>query len=192
MKTTVSICLCLMFLLSYAHAEQFSTLPGSPAKVDAAYKAAIACDFTFARDTAQVQRMIDQKLVDKLTGNEDYSLQGVSIPYVRPAGKLLIERLSHQFHKATGFQLVVTSTLRPQDGKLWNSSNKSVHPTGMAIDFRVPVTAAAEKWLGDNLLVLQSKEVLLVTREHNPPHFHVAVMCQQYSAYVAQKQQAKK
>jgi hypothetical protein len=52
------------------------------------------------------------------------------------------------------------------------------------VDFRIPAAAAQRSWLETTLLSLEDRGVLDVTRERNPPHYHVAVFPKQYQSYV--------
>jgi LysM repeat protein len=104
----------------------------------------------------------------------------VSYPYAVPATKLFLTRLSSQYYSACGEKLTVTSLLRPKDRQPANSVSKSVHPTGMAIDLRVPKTRKCRNWLERVLLSLESDGVLDVTRERRPPHYHVALFVKNY------------
>jgi uncharacterized protein YcbK (DUF882 family) len=163
---------------------EFKTLKGTKTKVEAAHQQALAHDYTFARDSDHLTRFLRQGLLAEMTGNDDYTLYGVSHPYIRPMGKTFVERLSRQYRAATGEKLIVTSMVRTLDGALWNSSSKSVHPTGMAIDFRIPSNAKARAWLEESFLIMQSRGVIIATREKNPPHYHIVVLPRQYRAYV--------
>jgi hypothetical protein len=82
-----------------------------------------------------------------------------------------------------GEKLIVTSLVRPTDLQPRNAHKLSVHPAGMAVDFRVPSTASERSWLEKALLGLENAGVLDVTREHTPPHYHVAVFPAEYVAY---------
>ena len=64
-----------------------------------------------------------------------------------------------------------------------NASPRSVHPTGMALDLRVP-GPKCRGWLERVLLQLEGSGVLEVSLERRPPHYHVALFPQQYAAYV--------
>ncbi|MEZ4655039.1 MAG: DUF5715 family protein [Candidatus Eisenbacteria bacterium] len=97
--------------------------------------------------------------------------------------KTFIERLSKQYHDATGEKLVVTSLTRPLSQQPRNASDLSVHPTGMAIDFRIPPTRTARRWLENTFLSLESTGVIEATREHHPAHYHVAVFTESYENY---------
>ena len=61
--------------------------------------------------------------------------------------KLFIERLARQYRGATGEKLVVTSLTRPTREQPGNASRYSVHPCGMAVDFRRPWGRKARRWL---------------------------------------------
>jgi hypothetical protein len=109
----------------------------------------------------------------------------VSFPYSRDAVKLFVERLARDYRAATGDRLVVTSLTRPVSRQPRNASPLSVHPTGMAVDFRVPKKLAHRRWLERTLLSLENRNVLDATRERHPAHYHVAVFPREYSRYVA-------
>jgi hypothetical protein len=98
--------------------------------------------------------------------------------------KLFIERLGRQYFDAHGTPLVVTSLTRPAENQPRNAHQLSVHPAGMAVDFRVPQDARARAWLESALLQLENRGILDVTRERYPPHYHVAVFPAAYRAYV--------
>jgi murein DD-endopeptidase MepM/ murein hydrolase activator NlpD len=55
----------------------------------------------------------------------------------------------------------------------------------MAIDLRVPPTRKCRAWLENTLLSLEKQHVVDVTREHYPPHYHVAVFSKNYETRVA-------
>jgi hypothetical protein len=80
---------------------------------------------------------------------------------------------------------VVTSLTRPISEQPRNSHRLSVHPTGMAVDLRVPADSGARRWLENTLLSLENNGVLDVTKEKSPPHYHVAVFPLKYEAYAA-------
>jgi len=120
-----------------------------------------------------------------MPGNGDYRTADVSYPYTRPTTATFVRRLAAQYRAACGQPLVVTSLTRPLDEQPRNASPLSVHPTGMAVDLRVPADASCRGWLEDALLGLEAKGVLDVTREHHPPHLHVALFPDRYLAYAA-------
>jgi hypothetical protein len=115
----------------------------------------------------------------------DLLLDRVSFPYARPAVRMFIERLASQYRAATRERLVVTSLTRPLDDQPRNASPLSVHPAGMAVDFRRPSKASSRQWLEKTLLSLENKGVIDATRERRPAHYHVAVFPDKYATYAA-------
>jgi LysM repeat protein len=164
---------------------QGQSLNGSRASVNLQESQAVAHDFTFLVSPAQVNRFVNAGLLVKLEGGRDYELHDISYPYARPAVKLFIERLSNQFRSGCGERLTVTSLTRPVSEQPSNASDQSVHPTGMALDLRIPRTATCLQWLTRVLLSLEGKGLLEATRERNPAHFHVAIFPGRYEPYVA-------
>ena len=129
--------------------------------------------------------MVGAGLLVPLNGGSDYRLKDVSFRVARPEVRLFVERLSAQYTKACGSPLVVTSLTRPTSYQPSNASPRSVHPTGMAVDLRVPEGLSCRQWLESTLLALEVRKVLDVTRENSPPHYHVALFPSAYVAYVA-------
>ncbi len=159
------------------------SLRGSRSSVDLQAAEAVGHDFTFAIEPAQVRQLVADGFLVPVEGSRDYRLKDVSFPFARPAVKLFIERLAGQYRRACGQQLVVTSLTRPRSRQPRNASERSVHPTGMALDLRRP-TGRCRSWLEATLLSLESQSVLEATAERSPPHYHVAVFPERYLAYV--------
>jgi LysM repeat protein len=65
-----------------------------------------------------------------------------------------------------------------------NASDRSVHPTGMAVDLRRPNIGSCRAWLENVLLQLEGADVLDATRESRPPHYHIVLFPRQYTSYV--------
>lgn len=167
--------------LSHAGAQ---SLRGSSASMDRQAQQANVHDFTYLRDGNQVRRFVDAGYLVPVRGDRNFYLKGVSFPYARPELRLFIERLSGQYRRACGEQLVVTSLTRPLDRQPRNASNRSVHPTGMAVDLRRSNNTQCRRWIESVLLSLEKTGVLEATRERYPPHYHVALFPQPYSRYV--------
>jgi hypothetical protein len=145
-----------------------------------------ALDLRFARDRAQIREMVESGELVPLDGNEHYQvLDAVSNPVARPAVKLFVQRLAEQYYGHCGEQLVVTSLTRTRANQPRNAHPLSVHPAGIAIDFRISQSADCRTWLEATLLALEDAGVLDVTRERRPPHYHVAVFPEAYRSYVA-------
>ena len=166
-----------------------ATLRGSPSSMKQQHEVAVDEDLTFTRKPSQIEHLVDSGSLVIVKGNEDFVLSNVSFPYARPEVLLFIERLAKQYHADNGVRLVVTSLTRPADLQPRNAHELSVHPAGMAVDFRVPPSAQTRAWLEKALLGLENARVLDVTREKNPPHYHVAVFPAEYLAY-AEKRRA--
>ena len=173
---------CVAFGLLQGGASAQS-LRGSASSLDRQTTQAALHDFTYLLGTAQLRRFVDAGLLVSVRGNRDYTLTDVSFPFARPATKLFIERLAGQYRRACGERLVVTSLTRPRSHQPRNASDRSVHPTGMALDLRRP-RGTCRQWLERTLLYLEGQAVLDATAERSPPHYHVAVFPGQYAAYV--------
>ncbi len=175
----------LVFLAPGVEQVQGQALRGSEASVTRAYDGAGDHDFTFLRTAAQVQRFVDAGYLVRIGNSRDFMLHDVSFPYGRPEVKLFIQRLGGQYHRACGEELVVTSLTRPLSEQPRNASIYSVHPTGMAVDFRRSSNSVCRNWLESTLLYLETAGVLEATRERRPPHYHVAVFPEPYADYVS-------
>ena len=151
------------------------SLRGSPASIDRMYNHARSNDLTFYRTGTGVRGAADDGNLVRMTGNDDYRLVGVSYPYVLSATRTFVQRLGAQYREVCGEKLVITSGLRPTSLRLSNSTDRSVHPTGMAVDIRKPQGGRCLSWLRETLLQLEREGVIEATEERRPPHFHVAV-----------------
>ncbi len=178
----------LITLPALAHG---ASLRGSRASVFKQYHIALRHRFTMLRTATQVRKFVRLGLLVPLPGNADYFVKpGVSFPYARPEVKLFVERLARQYHASTGERLEVTSLTRPVRRQPDNASSYSVHPTGMAVDLHCSSRAASRRWLEGVFLQLERRGVIEATREHHPPHYHVAVFPDRYASYVAALQSA--
>ena len=161
------------------------SLRGSTASLDRQNLQAQRHDFTYLNKRQDVARFVGAGLLVPLEGSAHYRLTDVSFKVARPEVRLFVERLSAQYHRACGSPLIVTSLTRPKAYQPANASARSVHPTGMALDLRVPTSASCRRWLESTLLSLEGRRVLDVTRERQPPHYHVALFPAPYLTYVA-------
>lgn len=160
------------------------SLRGSRASVRRMYRQANAHKLHFYQTAAGVERAAERGRFVPLEPNEHFGLFNVSFPYAKPVVRVFVERLAAQYHAACGEQLVVTSAVRPASEQPRNSTDRSVHPTGMAIDVRKPTSRRCLAWLRKTLLSLERAGVLEATEERHPPHFHIAVYPSPYAAYV--------
>ena len=159
------------------------SLRGGTASLDRQNRVARQHDFTYIATPAQVERFVAAGYLVEVPASPDYVLHDLSFPYARPEVRLFISRLASQYRRACGERLVVTSLTRPKNRQPRNASPRSVHPTGMAIDFRRPA-GNCRAWLERVLLQLEGSGVLEATMERRPPHYHVALFPAQYAAYV--------
>ena len=180
----LAACLMVGWMAAPASAQ---SLRGSRASLDRQNRQARQHDFTFLRQPSQLERFVDAGLLVPLENSAHYRLHDVSFGVARPEVKLFVERLSAQYLDACGERLVVTSLTRPTSDQPANASARSVHPTGMAVDLRVPAGASCRRWLESTLLALERRRVLDATLERHPLHFHVAVFPSEYLAYVAEQ-----
>jgi hypothetical protein len=86
--------------------------------------------------------------------------------------------------------LVVTSLTRPNALQPRNAHELSVHPAGMAVDFRIPNDAESRQWLEKTLLSMEKQRLIDATRERHPPHYHVAVFREPFLAYAKKRDAA--
>jgi len=184
--TTAALAACALVAADVGSGVAQS-LRGSAASLDIQNRIAREHDFTYIRDGAQVMRFVDAGYLVEVRPNRDFDLHAVSFPYARPEAELFIRRLASQYRAACGEQLVVTSLTRPQNRQPRNASDRSVHPTGMAIDLRLSRNASCRAWLENVFLDLERARVLEATRERYPAHYHVAIFPQQYYQYVRRR-----
>jgi hypothetical protein len=189
-RTVLPVALVALALLAVP-ALQGATLQGSRASLLQQQKVAQQHDYTLLKNGTQVQKFVRAGLLVPIRGNGDYLLKDVSYPYGRSEMKLFVEHLAADYHSACGERLVVTSLTRPTSEQPRNASPFSVHPTGMAIDLRIPAKASCRSFLEGRLLRLERENVLDATRESRPPHYHIALNPTAYRTLVAGKGGAK-
>jgi hypothetical protein len=152
------------------------SLRGSKAKVERAYQFARREGIEFNTSRTDVRDGVKEGDYVRLQGGSNVRLKGVAVPYVLPATRDFVTRLSAKYRKACGAPLVVTSAMRPTtlQERLPNGVAKSVHPTGMAVDLRAP-SGSCRPWLRKTLLAESRTGAVDATEEHHPAHFHVIV-----------------
>ena len=173
------------FFAASVSVAQAQTLRGSRDSVQRQYSIAVQDGFTFVARSSEIPNLVESGQLLRVVENRNLTLHDVSNPYARPGVKLLIDRLSAQYRRACGEKLTVTSLLRPQNRQPANAASNSVHPAGMAVDLRISNRGRCRSWLEQTLLSLEGSGLLDVTRERNPPHYHVAVFTTPYKNYVA-------
>ena len=160
------------------------SLRGSSRSLDLQNRVAQQHDFTYIDTPERIGYFASRGWLVRVRENRDFQLHAVSFPFARPEVALFIERLSRQYLAACGEQLVITSLTRPTARQPRNASDRSVHPTGMAVDLRYSGNRNCRAWLERVLEDLEQARVLEATRERYPPHYHVAIFPNQYAGYV--------
>jgi hypothetical protein len=168
-----------------ALAEGGGSLRGSRRSVDRMYDYAVDRDLRFlrtrtgARDAVGAGRLIPLPVSGPYV---HYRVVGARYPYALPATNDFVRELAAAYRNGCGERLVVTSALRPKTEQPRNASPKSVHPTGMAVDFRKP-TGKCLTWLRGALLAYERAGVIEAIEERRPPHFHVAVFGDRWARF---------
>jgi hypothetical protein len=163
----------LLVLASHAGAQ---TLLGSHAAVERAYTYAKRQGLEFNATRVDVKRRVRDGEYVRLTGGENLRLKGVAMPYVRPTTRTFVNDLADRYRAVCRAALVVTSAIRPeaQQRRLANGVALSVHPTGMAVDLRIP-RGKCRTWLRSELLADERAGLVDATEERHPAHLHVIV-----------------
>lgn len=175
---------------AFATTVQAGELGGSITSMRHQHGVAVEQHYTFLKTPTQVREFVEKGRLVELVGNADYVLNKVSFPYARAEVRMFVEHLATDYRAATGEPLVVTSLTRPNALQPRNAHQLSVHPAGMAVDFRVPDNAGHRAWFEKTLLDLETKGLIDATRERYPPHYHVAVFAEPYSAYAKKRDAA--
>jgi len=165
------------------------SLRGSNASVRRMYAGARSEGLRFYVTPAAVRAAARSGTLVPMTSSANVLVDDdVRYPYVRPTTRTFLTRFGAQYRMACGERLVVTSGVRPTRRQPANSSKRSVHPTGMAVDLRKP-DGHCLSWLRQALLDLEEQGVIEATEEHDPAHFHVAVFPSNYRRYLATRPQ---
>ena len=182
----------VLTIVAPSSSVEAQSLRGSRSTVARVYESASERGLHFYKTSGGVKSAAEKGRFVRLTGNADYRLHGVSHPWLTPATRTFVERIAAQYRAGCGEQLVVTSAIRPLASQPRNSSDYSVHPTGIAVDLRKP-SGKCLTWLRKTLLALEQRNVIDGTEERSPPHFHVVVFPAAYEAYIAgvDKQEAR-
>lgn len=155
------------------------SLRGSMESVERMYDHAVNDGLTFYENSNDVHWAAARGELVQLRTDRGYDLHRVAFPFVRPATQTFVERFAEEYRQTCREEMVVTSGVRPESRQPSNSSVRSVHPTGMAVDLRKP-RGHCLTWLRRELLTLEGSGVIEATEEHHPAHFHVAVFGPEY------------
>jgi uncharacterized protein DUF5715 len=178
-SSLIATALIAASLMALPEPSAAQSLRGSHASVSLVYRRAVRGGLNFYETTSDVKRAVLRGELVRLNGNSHYRLANIGMPYVRPETKAFVLDLAADYHRACGAPLVITSATRPISRRLANSSELTVHPTGMAIDLRKPA-GRCRVWLRRRLLAAERRGAIEATEERHPPHFHVAVLRSRY------------
>jgi hypothetical protein len=186
MRLVWSLGIVLISILTLAMAPEVDvTLRGSPASMERQHEVAVTQEYPFVGTPAQAERFAEEGRLVRIPGGPHYELHRVSYSVALPEVKLFVKYISDRYRAACGEKLVVTSLTRPQSEQPSNAHQLSVHPAGMAVDFRISQSPSCREWMEETLLSLERQEALDATRERNPPHYHVAIFPEAFRAYAA-------
>jgi len=168
--------LAMALILLSSVAGEAQSLRVSGASMDLQNQQASLHGYTFARNSDEVQSLIDSGALVQVKSNQDFMVkESVTFPYSRPEVRDFISNLASHYHDACGEQLVVTSLTRARNRQPRNASKRSVHPTGMAMDLRRSWDRGCRSWIEMTLLTMEVNGILDAMLESRPPHYHVAL-----------------
>jgi LysM repeat protein len=159
--------------------QEPAALHGSKESVEKMYAFAVSHRMPFYLTPTNVDKAIQDGRLVALTGDSTYELtRGVGFSYATREAKQFVLAFAPQYLAACGVPLTVTSAARPMSNQPHNANPHSVHPTGIAVDFRRPPPSPCLTWVRGALADLETRGVVEATEEHHPIHLHVAVLVQ--------------
>jgi hypothetical protein len=161
--------------LSLAGQVGAQSLRGSQSSVQRMFTRAVQNDLDFFATSKGIYESVRDGELVLITITSDLTLDRVSYPFVLPRTRDVLNVFARRYRAACGERLVVTSAARPRTRQPRNASPHSVHPTGMAVDFRRPAEPCLT-YMRNELMALERQGVLEATEERRPVHFHVAVL----------------
>jgi hypothetical protein len=179
-----SLVLAAVLLAVIAPRGETQSLRGSLASISRMYRQAVREKLPFYETSTGVRNAVRKGRLVRLRTTWGVTYERARWPYVQGETRVFAERLGAQYRSACGERLVITSAVRPATRQPANATERSVHPTGMAIDLRKP-KGKCLRWLRSTLLELEKTGVIEATEEYGPPHFHVAVFPSPYGTYLA-------
>lgn len=179
-RSLVYIFMCLWIFFGHrspamAKPQELGSLRGSARSLDRQQGAARRAGLTLFQTGADVQRAVKQGKIQRFRPSRQIELANVSFPYAHPKLSELLKKLGDLYYRECREPLVVTSLVRPRARQPKNASSRSVHPSGIAADLRVP-SGGCRVWLRETLRMWEKLGVIEATRERRPPHFHLVVI----------------
>lgn len=157
------------------------------------YNYAIASGYEFAKNKKRLRELVDAGVLVELEESKSLKFNQVSRPYVLPVVAKFVYRLADQYHydqKCGSLWLNGAARDLEFQMKFKNGSKKSVHSTGMSVDFKTTgIEPRCLTWLKDTLLEIEAAKRIDFTAETSPAHFHVTVATHEYEGWLAKRLQ---
>lgn len=152
-------------------------LRGSRASVERMYEFARQHRYPFYLTPSTLDDAIASGKLVPLIGDENYELgRGVAFSYATLEVREFVTQFARQYVAVCGVPLTVTSAARPMSRQPRNATPRSVHPTGIAVDFRRPFAGPCLTWVRSALAQLEARGYVEATEERHPAHLHLAVL----------------
>src|SRR6185436_16265733 len=151
------------------------SLRGSQASVQKMYSRAVLNDLQFLQTSKSLYESVRDAELVLIPITMHMTLERVRYPFALPRTRDVLNVFAKKYHEACGERLVVTRAARPRTEQPRNAAPQSVHPPGMAIDFRKPAGNCLTYMRGE-LVALEKLGIVEATEERHPVHFHVAVL----------------
>jgi len=154
-------------------------------------KYAIDSDYEFAATEKRLRELVKEGSLVKLEETKSLKFNMVTRPYVLPMVAEFVYRLADQYNydQHCG-PLYLNGAARDVafQKTLGNGSDKSVHPAGMAVDFKsTGLTPRCQTWLEQTLLEIEAAKRIDFTIERSPAHYHVAVATHHYETWLERR-----
>jgi spore germination cell wall hydrolase CwlJ-like protein len=155
------------------------------------YEYAVASGYEFAESKERLLELVESDVLVELEESKSLKFNKVSRPYVLPVVAKFVYRLADQYYydqKCGPLWLNGAARDIAFQQKLKNGSKKSVHPTGMSVDFKTTgIEPRCLTWLKDTLLEIEAAKRIDFTAETSPAHFHVTVATHEYEGWLAKR-----
>jgi hypothetical protein len=152
------------------------TMKGSDESLLRAYNISERMGYTRAKTKKDIAKLVASKALVQVATTRLLEVDaGVSFPVTRPFVRSFLYELASQYNATCDEKLVVTSLTRAITTQPKNASRISVHPSGMAVDLRIPSGKKCRTWFEKTLLSYERRMVIDLTKEKHPPHYHIVV-----------------
>jgi hypothetical protein len=183
-------------LVSHSHTSDYpikykASLRGSRSALDRQNKFANSKSLQRHKTAYHIRSAVRKGELKRVSPNGKLELANVSFPFADPSLHKFLKHFSSLYYQKCKEPLVVTSLTRPKSNQPRNASQRSVHPSGIAFDLRVPYYQC-KRWLREQLLLWESQGYVEATREFRPPHFHVVVHPHRVNSWMAKHKKTKK